>query len=322
MKILVTGGAGYIGSVVAEQLLERGDTVIVVDNLSTGKRAHVPRDARFLQCDVGDVERITALLRDNAVDVVMHFAAASLVGESMSDPEHYFQNNVAQTFHLLKAMRAAGCSRLIFSSTAAVYGQPIHIPITEEHPTAPINPYGLSKLMMEQALAWYGQAYGFRYTIFRYFNAAGATTHHGEDRDVETHLIPLLLQTALGRRDTFTLYGDDYDTPDGTCIRDYIHVADIADAHIRAIAHLEKRPAAIYNLGTGKGSSNREVIDMVREVSGKDLNIQTGSRRAGDPGILVASAQKAREELGWQPQYSDLRQIVESAWRFNMTNDK
>ncbi len=321
-NILVTGGAGYIGSVVTELLLHRGFPVTVVDNLTTGKAEHVPPEAVFIEGDVGDIPRMRNLLSAEKIDVVMHFAAASLVGESVREPDIYFRNNIRGSLNLLHAMRAAGVGDIIFSSTAAVYGNPDYTPIPEKHPCRPINPYGFSKLTIEQALAWYGKAYGLRYNIFRYFNAAGATEQRGEDREVETHLIPLLIDMALGRRDRFTLFGEDYDTPDGSCIRDYIHVRDLAGAHILGMENLERHPAAIYNLGTGEGYSNKQVIDMVRAVSGVNFPVQGGARRAGDPAVLVAAADKAQKELGWRPRHSSLREIVESAWLFNMTNDK
>ncbi len=321
MNVLVTGGAGYIGSVVTEQLLDRGYHVTVADNLSSGKKQHVEPAADFRELNVGDVPAMRALLAEKKIDVLMHFAASSLVGESVADPDKYFRNNMVNSLNLLHAVRHSDCRRFIFSSTAAVYGNPESVPIAEEHPCRPINPYGFSKYSIEQALAWHGSAYGLRYNIFRYFNAAGASARHGEDRDVETHLIPLLIDTALGRRESFKLFGDDYDTPDGSCIRDYIHVLDLAEAHIRAIDNLAAHPRAIYNLGTGRGYSNHEVIEMVKTVSGRDFAVQTAPRRAGDPAVLVASAQKAMDELGWQPRHGSLREIVESAWRFNMTNE-
>jgi len=321
MNVLVTGGAGYIGSVVTEQLLDRGYHVTVADNLSSGRQSHVQDGADFHELNVGDVPAMRALLAEKKIDVLMHFAASSLVGESVADPDKYFRNNMVNSLNLLHAVRHSDCRRFIFSSTAAVYGNPDSVPIAEEHPCRPINPYGFSKYSIEQALAWHGSAYGLRYNIFRYFNAAGASARHGEDRDVETHLIPLLIDTALGRRESFKLFGDDYDTPDGSCIRDYIHVLDLAEAHIRAIDNLAAHPRAIYNLGTGRGYSNREVIEMVKTVSGRDFEVQTAPRRAGDPAVLVASADKARRELGWQPRHGSLREIVESAWRYNMTNE-
>jgi len=322
MHILVTGGAGYIGSVVVEQLLRAGHKVTVVDNLSTGKKSHLEPGAAFFEMNVGDVPAMSRLLEAEKNDVLMHFAASSLVGESVADPDKYFQNNIINTLNLLHAMRGSVCRKIIFSSTAAVYGNPEIVPIVETHPIRPINPYGLSKYTIEQALSWYGRAYGFKFNIFRYFNAAGASQKHGEDRDVETHLIPLLIDTASGKRSIFTMFGSDYDTPDGSCIRDYIHVLDLADAHIKAIDNLDKQPAAIYNLGTGKGYSNKEVIEMVQKVSGRNFSVEHGQRREGDPAVLVAAAQKAQAELGWRPEHSGLREIVVSAWKKNEEQDR
>jgi len=252
----------------------------------------------------------------------MHFAAFALVGESVENPDIYFQNNVIETLNLLHAMKESGCKDFIFSSTCAVYGVPSEIPIPETHSINPINPYGLSKRMIEQCLEWFGRAYGFRYNIFRYFNAAGASDLRGEDRDIETHIIPLLLQTAFGKRKFFTVFGNDYKTKDGSCVRDYIHVKDIANAHILGIENLKEHPAAIYNLGTGTGYSNIEVINKVKEISGVDFEVRMGSRRPGDPDKLIGGHEKANGELSWFPRHSDLNNIVETAYRFALKNNK
>jgi UDP-glucose 4-epimerase len=316
MNILVTGAAGYIGSIAVEKLKEKGYNVVVVDNLSIGRESHLEAGVPFIKEDVGNKEAMTRILTDNKIDVLMHFAAFALVGESVSDPDKYFQNNIIGTLNLLSAMQQAGCRKIIFSSTCATYGIPQKLPLTETHPINPINSYGFSKRVIEQSLEWCAQAYGFKYNIFRYFNAAGATTRHGEDRDIETHIIPILLETALGKREKFTIFGDDYNTPDGSCIRDYIHVSDIAEAHILGIANLEKHSRSIYNLGTGKGYSNLQVVRMVKEVTGVDFKVEFGARRPGDPDELVADPAKAREELGWVAKDSDLKAIVQSAFNF------
>ncbi len=313
LNILVTGGAGYIGSVVVEALLLKGYSVFVVDNLSIGRRSHIADSVPFFKENVGDIPKIKKILTENKIDVVMHFAAFSLVGESITKPDKYFQNNIKCTLNLLHAMNESGCKKIIFSSTAAVYGNPQEVPIPEDHLIKPINPYGMSKGVVEQSLAWFAEAYGFKYNIFRYFNAAGATSFCGEDRDIETHIIPILIDVANGKREKFSLFGDDYNTPDGTCVRDYIHVSDLANAHILGINNLEKNPAAIYNLGTGKGYSNLEVVNMVKKLSGIDFKVSIENRRAGDPDELVASADKANSELNWTPEKSSLENIILTA---------
>lgn len=316
MNILVTGGAGYIGSIAVEKLIEKGYKVFVVDNLSIGRESHLEPGVPFIKEDVGNIQAMIKILTENKIDVVMHFAAFALVGESVTDPDKYFQNNIIGTLNLISAMRQAGCKKMIFSSTCATYGIPQKLPLNETHPINPINSYGFSKRVIEQSLAWCVQAYGFKYNIFRYFNAAGATARHGEDRDIETHIIPILLETALGKREKFTIFGNDYNTPDGSCIRDYIHVTDLAEAHILGIDNLEKHPQGIYNLGTGKGYSNLEVVKMVKDVTGLEFKVEFGDRRPGDPDELVADPRKAKEELGWVAQDSDLRAIVDSAYKF------
>ena len=316
MNILVTGAAGYIGSIAVEKLKEKGYRVFVVDNLSIGRESHLEDGVPFFREDVGNKEAMVNILLDNKIDVIMHFAAFALVGESVTDPDKYFQNNIIGTLNLLSAMQQTGCRKIIFSSTCATYGNPQKLPLTETHPINPINSYGFSKRVIEQSLEWCAQAYGFKYNIFRYFNAAGATDKHGEDRDIETHIIPILLETALGKREKFTMFGDDYNTRDGSCIRDYIHVTDLAEAHILGIDNLEVNSRGIYNLGTGIGYSNMQVIRMVKDVTGIDFNVEIGDRRPGDPDELVADPRKAREELKWVAHNSDLKSIIESAYKF------
>jgi UDP-glucose 4-epimerase len=319
MKVLVTGGAGYIGSVVSEQLLNEGHEVVVYDNLSKGHRDAVVEGARFVEGDLLEAEKLRQTLNDNRVEAVIHMAAFSLVGESVEAPSKYYQNNVVAGLVLLDAMRDSGVKRIVFSSTAATYGEPEAQPIFESAPTNPTNPYGETKLAFEKAMHWYEQAYGLRYASLRYFNAAGASEKCGEDHDPETHIIPITLQVAAGRRTHVEIYGDDYPTADGTCIRDYIHVVDLARAHILALDVLDE-PSAIYNLGCGgDGYSVRDVIDTARRVTGKEIPVRVGPRRPGDPAVLIASSDKIKSELGWQPQFQDLGLIIESAWRWMQT---
>jgi UDP-glucose 4-epimerase len=314
MRVLVTGGAGYIGSVVSEQLVSDGHEVVVYDNLSKGHRDAVVTDARFIEGDLHDAEKLRETL--NGIDAVIHMAAFSLVGESVEAPSKYYHNNVVAGFVLLDAMRDCGVKRIVFSSTAATYGEPEAQPIFESAPTNPTNPYGESKLVFEKAMHWYERAYGLRYASLRYFNAAGASEKCGEDHDPETHIIPITLQVAAGKRSHVEIYGDDYPTEDGTCVRDYIHVIDLARAHILALGILNER-SAIYNLGCGgDGYSVRDVIDTARRVTGKEIPVRMGPRRPGDPAVLIASSDKIKSELGWQPQFQDLGVIVESAWRW------
>jgi UDP-glucose 4-epimerase len=323
MRVLVTGGAGYIGSVVTEVLLRDGHDVVVLDNLSKGHRDAVPDRASFVPGDLLDRDVVTASLRDFKCDAVVHMAAASLVGESVTNPAHYYRQNVIAGLSLLDAMREAGVSRLVFSSTAAVYGEPQKQPIEETDPTAPTNPYGETKLAFERALRWYATAYGFDSVSLRYFNAAGATASHGERHDPETHLIPLVLRAAAGRAPDVTLFGADYPTPDGTCIRDYIHVEDLARAHVLALTDLERRRGCrAYNLGCGgEGYSVRDVIDAAERVTGRSIAVKTAARRPGDPAVLVASAERIRQELGWVPQQQDLAEIVGTAWAWMQRHD-
>jgi UDP-glucose 4-epimerase len=314
MRILVTGGAGYIGSVVAEELLADGHTVVVLDDLSKGHRAAVPEAASFEQADVGDAPAVERILRAHGVEAVVHMAASSLVGESVTDPGKYYRNNVVAGIALLSAMVRAGCLRLVFSSTAATYGEPVKQPIEETDPTEPTNPYGESKLAFERALPWFTGAHGLRFASLRYFNAAGASERAGEHHDPETHLIPLVLQAAAGKRAEVVVFGEDYPTADGTCIRDYVHVIDLARAHVAALGFLSER-SAIYNLGCGgAGYSVRQVIDVARAVTGKPIPVRVGARRPGDPAVLVASSDRIRRELGWKPRFQDLEAIVGSAW--------
>jgi UDP-glucose 4-epimerase len=314
MRVLVTGGAGYIGSVVTEELIRDGHEAVVYDSLYKGHRAAVVEGAQFVEADLMNVELLRRTLEDHRIEAVIHMAADSLVGESVENPAKYYRNNVIAGLALLDAMRGAEVKRLVFSSTAATYGEPAKQPIEETDPTAPTNPYGETKLAFERALAWYENAHGLHYASLRYFNAAGATRLCGESHDPETHLIPIVLQAAAGKRPHVTIFGDDYQTRDGTCVRDYIHVVDLARAHILALNILDER-SAIYNLGCGgDGYSVREVIETAKAVTGRDIPVQMGPRRAGDPAVLIASSDRIKSELGWQPTLQDLKVIIESAW--------
>lgn len=313
MKILVTGGAGYIGSVSAEVLLARGHQVVVFDNLSQGHRSAVPEGVEFVQGDLADCSEIRTALATHAPDAVMHFAARSLVGELVAQPFLYLRDNVVAGLNLLEACVESGIDRFILSSTANLYGAGEAALIDETASIRPGSPYGESKWSLERALFWLAETRGLRFASLRYFNAAGASASHGEHHCPETHLIPLVLQVAMGQRETITVFGDDYDTPDGTCIRDYIHVLDLAEAHVLALEALDQG-SRTYNLGNGSGFSVLEVIETAREITGADIPTVIGPRRAGDPARLVASSDRIRKELGWQPRYPDLRQIIESAW--------
>lgn len=320
MRVLVTGGAGYIGSVVSEQLVNDGHEVVIYDNLSKGHRGAVVEGARFVEGDLLEADKLRQSLSDNRIEAVIHMAASSLVGESVQEPSKYYHNNVVAGLVLLDAMRECGITRIVFSSTAATYGEPAEQPIRETTPTNPTNTYGETKLAFEKAMHWYERAHGLRYASLRYFNAAGATEKCGEDHDPETHLIPITLQAATGKRPHVEIYGDDYPTEDGTCIRDYIHVIDLARAHILALDVLSER-SAIYNLGCGgDGYSVREVIETARRVTGKEIPVRMGPRRPGDPAVLIASSDKIKSELGWQPQFQDLGLIVESAWKWMLAH--
>ena len=322
MRVLVTGGAGYIGSVILEELLARGDTVVAYDTLAKGHRDAVSAGAELVEGDVLDAARLTATLRARHIEAVIHMAADSLVGESVSNPAKYYRTNVVGSLTLLDAMRAADVPWLVFSSTAAVYGAPDKQPIDEDEPLAPTNPYGETKLAFERALAWYAGTTPLRAVSLRYFNAAGASEKNGEQHDPETHLVPLVLQAAAGLRPHATIFGDDYDTPDGTCVRDYVHVEDLARAHRLALQALAAGgPGGSYNLGNGDGFSVREVIDVASRVTGRRIPVQMGPRRAGDPARLVASCARAAAALGWRPQRPELADIVESVWRWMVTRE-
>ena len=321
MNVLVTGGAGYIGSVIVEFLVQQGHTVTVLDSLYKGHAGAVTSPAKLIAADLAHPELIARALDAAQADAVVHMAADSLVGESMSNPAKYFRNNVVNSQNLVDAMLDAGVKRLVFSSTAAVYGEPETVPLTEDLPLQPTNVYGETKLAFERMLGWYDRISSLRWIALRYFNAAGATETHGEDHDPESHLIPIVLQVPLGRRESVQLFGTDYPTADGTCIRDYIHVADLADAHIKALQALAPEAPAVasgaYNLGNGTGYSNRQVIDACRSVTGHAIPVVEAPRRPGDPAALVASSERIRRDLGWTPRYPDIEQIVESAWRWH-----
>ena len=314
MKIVVTGGAGYVGSVCAETLIEAGHEVTVVDDFSTGNRYAVPDQVHLVEGNISDT--IGDVLGSERYDGVLHFAARSLVGESMQDPAKYWHGNVGVSLDLLDAMRTHGVNSLVFSSTAATYGEPDVVPITEDAPTRPTNPYGASKLAIDHAITSYCNAYGLGATSLRYFNVAGAHNGVGENHITETHLIPIVLQVAMGYRDKIMMYGDDWPTEDGTCVRDYIHIRDLADAHMLALETNTPGNHRIYNLGSGAGYSVREVVEMCREVTGHPIPAEVAPRRAGDPAVLIASSDKIKQELGWDPSRTQLRRIVEDAWEF------
>ena len=314
MKLLVTGGAGYVGSVCAAVLVEEGHDVTIIDNFSTGNRDAVPEQARLVEGDVADVAR--SVLSEGGFEGVLHFAARSLVGESVEKPAEYWQHNVVTTLTLLNAMREFDVKNLVFSSTAATYGEPEQVPITEAMPTKPTNPYGASKLAIDDMITSFAKAYGLGATSLRYFNVAGAYGTIGENREVETHLIPLVLQVALEHRDKIFIFGDDYDTADGTAVRDYIHIRDLADAHVLALSTNTEGTHRIYNLGSGDGYSVKQVIETCREVTGHPIPAELAPRRAGDPATLVASSDKIKAELGWNPSRTDLTTIVTDAWDF------
>lgn len=320
MNVLVCGGAGYIGSHTVYELIERGHSVVVVDSLIKGHKAAIHNEAKFYLGDIRDEEFMDRVFRENQIDAVIDFAAFSLVGESVNEPFKYYENNVYGTLKLLEAMERANVKKIVFSSTAATYGEPENDIIVESDNTNPTNPYGETKLTVEKMLKWADNAYGIKFVALRYFNAAGAHTSGkiGEDHNPETHLIPIILQTALGQREKMFIFGDDYDTPDGTCVRDYIHVTDLADAHIKALEKLFKtNKSGIYNLGNGKGFSVKEVIEKAKKVTGKDFKVEIEARRSGDPSTLIASSEKAIKELGWQPKFNTLDKIIETAWNWH-----
>lgn len=321
MRVLVTGGAGYIGSVITDQLLTDGHTVVVYDNLSKGHSYAVAHDAMLVEADLLDEETLQKTLREHAIEAVVHMAASSLVGQSMTEPGKYYLNNVVASMCLLNALVRANITMLVFSSTAAVYGEPERQPIREDDPTAPSNTYGDTKLAVERAMHWYRAAHGIRYVSLRYFNAAGATTERGERHDPETHLIPLVLRAAQDERYPITVFGNDYPTRDGTCVRDYVHVSDLARAHVLALDALSRKEISehTFNLGCGDGYTVKEVIDAARKIVGWEIPVKMGARRPGDPAVLVASSDRIARILGWRPQQSTLDAIVGSAWKWEQT---
>lgn len=321
MATLVLGGAGYIGSHTVNRLIEKGEKTIVVDSLVTGHRQAVNKDAKFYQGDIADKDFMRQVFKENSdIDAVIHFAAYSLVAESMKKPLKYFDNNTAGMVKLLEVMNEFSIDKIVFSSTAATYGIPEEVPIKETTPQNPINPYGESKLMMEKIMRWADKAYGIKFVPLRYFNVAGAKPDGsiGEDHMPETHLLPIVLQVAMGKRDKLQIFGDDYNTPDGTNIRDYVHPLDLADAHILAVDYLKAgNPSTAFNLGSSTGFSNREILEAARKVTNKEIPAEIAPRRGGDPDVLVASSTKAREVLGWKPQFDDISKIIETAWKWH-----
>lgn len=322
MAILVTGGCGYIGSVCVQKLLDKKYKVIVLDNLSTGHQQINNSEVSFYKGSILNKILLNRIFSDNKIDIVMHFAAITTIEESATNPSVYFNTNVTGGIILLDAMRRFGCSKIVFSSTAAVFGNPISIPIDENHPTNPINSYGESKLMFERILYWYHQAYRLKYRVFRYFNAAGAINISGDNHNPENHLIPNILKVALGINRKINIYGDDYNTPDGTCIRDYIHVSDLMDAHILSLKNWNKTPFDTYNLGNQRGYSVLEVIESARKVTGCPIPAQVSNRRPGDPPVLIATSSKAKKTLGWRPELSSLDNIIESQWQWQKLYSK
>ena len=321
MASFVLGGAGYIGSHTVDRLIEKGEKTIVVDSLVTGHRQAVNKDAKFYQGDIADKDFMRQVFKENSdIDAVIHFAAYSLVAESMKKPLKYFDNNTAGMVKLLEVMNEFSIDKIVFSSTAATYGIPEEVPIKETTPQNPINPYGESKLMMEKIMRWADKAYGIKFVPLRYFNVAGAKPDGsiGEDHMPETHLLPIVLQVAMGKRDKLQIFGDDYNTPDGTNIRDYVHPLDLADAHILAVDYLKAgNPSTAFNLGSSTGFSNREILEAARKVTNKEIPAEIAPRRGGDPDVLVASSTKAREVLGWKPQFDDISKIIETAWKWH-----
>ena len=323
MAILVTGGAGYIGSVVVEDLLANGAEVVVLDNLSRGYREAVSPKTKFYEGDIGDKNLVRKICAENKIEAAMHFSAFAYVGESVEKPNIYYYNNTTQTLNLLDELIVNNVRHFVFSSTCATYGEPQYVPIDEKHPQSPANPYGWSKFFVEQIMKDYDAAYNLRFVALRYFNACGATETRGERHDPETHLIPLVLDAAAGKRSSITVFGDDYSTPDGTCLRDYIHVSDLSQAHLLALKYLQNGgDSEFINLGNGQGFSVLEVINTAQKVTGKNIEVVIAPRRAGDPSRLVANSEKARKILGWDPQLADLEKIIESAWAWHQSENK
>jgi len=320
MKVLVTGGAGYIGSVSVERLLAEGHSVVVIDNLQEGHQEAVTPEAALYIGDYGNRHLLRKVFSEHAIEAVIHFAAETTIALSVTDPGRYFHNNLVSGIVLLDVMREYGCEQFIFSSTAAIFGEPEYTPIDEKHRTVPVNAYGESKLMFEKVLDWYHRAYGLKFNAFRYFNAAGALAGLGEDHRHESHLIPIITQCVMGRRKKVQIFGNDYPTRDGTCIRDYVHVSDLAFAHVLALNNLDKFPNSKYNLGNERGYSNLDVMNAVEKATGEKVPFEFAPRRAGDPAVLVASSRLAREELGWRVRYDDLGVIVESAWQWHKSH--
>ncbi|HMF91687.1 MAG TPA: UDP-glucose 4-epimerase GalE [Candidatus Angelobacter sp.] len=322
MNVLVTGGAGYVGSVCCAELVRLGHAVTVVDDLSAGFQDAVPASAVFSQLDIGDRTALSSLTSRTKFDVVFHFAAKALISESVGNPGVFFQQNVASSITMLEVLRAAGIKNFIFSSSAAVYGTPRSVPIDEDSPKNPVNSYGETKLMLERILEWYARAYGWSVIALRYFNAAGATSELGERHEPESHIIPLLLQAAAGERENFVIYGDDYDTPDGTCLRDYVHVLDIAGAHICALEKMNRPGMHAFNIGLGSSHSVRQIWQAAEKVTGRSISVRIGARRPGDPSMLCASPHRITQELNWRPQHSSIEKIIDSAWQWKLKHKR
>jgi UDP-glucose 4-epimerase len=321
MAILVTGGAGYIGSVAVEDLRAKGETVVVIDNLVYGHRTAIDSSVKFYEGEIGDEDLIRKILTENEIEACMHFSAYAYVGESVEKPEIYYENNFVQTLKLLNLLIKNNVKEFIFSSTCATYGEPQYVPIDEKHPQNPVNPYGMSKFMVERVLSDYDTAYDLKFVALRYFNACGASGNCGEHHDPETHLIPLILFAAQGKRDSISIFGNDYPTPDGTAIRDFIHISDLSQAHLLALEHLRKGGNSEFiNLGSGTGFSVKEVVEAARKITGKEIKAEIAPRRAGDPSSLVADAKKAKDVLGWTPQFPEIEKIIESAWTWHEAN--
>ncbi|MEO6590376.1 MAG: UDP-glucose 4-epimerase GalE [Pyrinomonadaceae bacterium] len=321
MAILVTGGAGYIGSAAVEDLQKKGEAVVVIDNLVYGHRNAVDESAAFYEGEIGDEKLMRQILSEHNIEACMHFSAYAYVGESVENPQKYYENNFVQTLKLLDVLLENNVRKFIFSSTCATYGEPQYVPIDEKHPQNPVNPYGMTKFMVEKVLEDYDTAYGLKFVALRYFNACGASGNCGEDHDPETHLIPLVLFAAQGKRAFVSIFGDDYPTPDGTAVRDYIHISDLSQAHLLAFEHLQNGGNSEFiNLGNGKGFSVREVVEAARKITGREIKAETAPRREGDPSRLVADSKKAREVLGWSPQFPEIEKIIESAWKWHEAN--